>query len=161
MPHHESPQKRIAVSTIEKLKKLSFAEPKGKNSMVPWLLCGFTKVKKSGLGRESRRLSSFAEVNPPDFVKRSSQPPNVVLCCILKNNGHFWKLLCRNEMPLIDGIFLYLYPNPLASAFSRFGLVKCRWMSIRTDPNNPFVAAGVAWNGKQGSPAFLLVDRCF
>ena len=23
-----------------------------------------------------------------------------------------------------------------------------RWMSIRTDPNNPFMAAAVAWNGK-------------
>ena len=26
--------------------------------------------------------------------------------------------------------------------------LRLRWMSIRTDPNNPFVAAAVAWNGK-------------
>ena len=27
-------------------------------------------------------------------------------------------------------------------------LWELRWMSIRTDPNNPCIAAAVAWNGK-------------
>lgn len=43
-------------------------------------------------------------------------------------------------------------------------LWELRWMSIRTDPNNPCIAAAVAWNGKplrlrDGYSVLLLIKK--